>query len=90
MTTLVDDLRVRSEPRISDDFIKYEPLLPKGTTFEIVRGPVIASGYSWYLVKLAPGALRDGITQGGSRRATATGRRGSRTFRSLGGPAPKE
>ena len=64
MITLVDNLRVRSEPRISDDSIKYEPLLPKGTTFEIVRGPVIASGYSWYLVKLAPGALRDGITQG--------------------------
>jgi hypothetical protein len=62
--TIVDNLRVRSEPRISDDSTKYEPLLPKGTTFEIVRGPVEASGYSWYLVKLAPGVLRDGITQG--------------------------
>jgi hypothetical protein len=62
--TIVDDLRVRSEPRISDDSTKYEPLLPKGTTFEIVRGPVVASGYSWYLVKLAPSVLRDGITQG--------------------------
>jgi hypothetical protein len=30
----------------------------------VVRGPVIASGYSWYLVKLAPGVLHDGITQG--------------------------
>jgi hypothetical protein len=63
MITLVDNLRARSEPRISDDSIKYEPLLPKGTTFEIVRGPIEASGYSWYLVKLAPGVLRDGITQ---------------------------
>ncbi len=63
MITLVDNLRARSEPRISDDSTKFEPLLPKGTTFEIVRGPVEASGYSWYLVKLAPGLLRDGITQ---------------------------
>ena len=62
--TIVDNVRVRSEPRISDDSTKYEPLLPKGTTFEIVRGPVEASGYSWYLAKLAPGVLRDGITQG--------------------------
>ena len=64
MITIVDNLRVRSEPRISDDSTKYEPLLPMGTTFEIVGGPVEASGYSWYLVKLAPGVLRDGITQG--------------------------
>ena len=64
MTTLVDSVRVRSQPGISEDSIKYEPLLPKGTTFTIVRGPVIASGYSWYLVKLAPGVLRGGITQG--------------------------
>jgi hypothetical protein len=64
MVTLVDNLRVRSEPRISDDSIMYEPLLPQGTNFSIVRGPVLASGYSWYLVELAPGLLRDGITQG--------------------------
>jgi hypothetical protein len=64
MITLVDTLRVRSQPRISDDSIKYEPLLPKGTTFETISGPVFDSGYWWYRVKLAAGVLQGGITEG--------------------------
>lgn len=64
MVTLVDKLRVRSEPRVSDDSIKYEPLLPKGTMITVVGGPVVASGYSWYLVELEKVVLEGGITRG--------------------------
>lgn len=49
MTTLADDgLRVRSEPRVSDDSYMYEPLLPVGTDLYVLDGPVSASGYDWY------------------------------------------
>jgi len=64
MATLGDTLRVRSQPRISDDSKMYEPLLPKGTNFSIISGPVFASGYWWYRVELAAGVLHGGITQG--------------------------
>ncbi len=48
--TVVDSLRVRSRPRISDDSDKYEPLLPRGTPLFVIDGPVSASGYAWYEV----------------------------------------
>ena len=50
--TVSDRLRVRSEPRVSDDSTKYEPVLPVGTTLFVLAGPVSASGYTWY--KVAP------------------------------------
>lgn len=50
--TVSDRLRVRSEPRVSDDSIKYEPVLPLGTALFVLDGPVAASGYQWY--KVAP------------------------------------
>jgi hypothetical protein len=51
VTTLADEgLRVRSEPRISDDSEKYNPLLPLGTMLYVLDGPVSASGYAWYEV----------------------------------------
>ncbi len=50
VVTVTDRLRVRSEPRVSDDSIKYEPLLPLGTFLHVFNGPVNASGYSWYEV----------------------------------------
>ena len=57
VTTLADDgLRVRSQPRISDDSEKYDPLLPLGTQLYVLDGPVSASGYAWYeVVPLASG-----------------------------------
>jgi len=64
MVSLVDYLRVRSEPRVSDDSVMYEPLLPKGTNFSIRSGPVLDSGYCWYRVELATGLLDGGITHG--------------------------
>lgn len=51
MTTLADDgLRVRSQPRVSDDSHEFEPLLPLGTQLLVLGGPVSASGYAWYEV----------------------------------------
>lgn len=51
VTTLADDgLRVRSEPRVSDDSRKLEPLLPVGSRLYVLDGPVSASGYTWYEV----------------------------------------
>jgi hypothetical protein len=62
VTTLADDgLRVRSEPRISDDAFKFEPLLPLGTDLYVLNGPVSASGYAWYeVVPLASRSLPSG------------------------------
>jgi len=48
--TVSENLRVRSEPRVSDDSIKYEPLLPLGTELKVLGGPVEGSGYVWYKV----------------------------------------
>jgi hypothetical protein len=51
ITTLASDgLRVRSEPRVSDDSHKLEPLLPVGSQLYVLEGPVSASGYAWYEV----------------------------------------
>ena len=51
VTTVSDNLRVRSEPRVADDSIKYEPLLPLGTELTVLDGPVSGSGYTWYKVE---------------------------------------
>ena len=51
VTTLAEDgLRVRSEPRVSDDSRRLEPLLPLGSQLYVLDGPVAASGYAWYEV----------------------------------------
>ena len=43
-------LRIRSEPRVADDSIKYEPLLGVGARLMVLDGPVFASDYDWYQV----------------------------------------
>lgn len=45
-----DRVRIRSEPRIAEDSIKYEPLLDVGDQLLILDGPVIANDYEWYLI----------------------------------------
>ena len=45
----VDGLRIRSEPRISDDSKELEPLLSPGLVY-LYAGPVQASGYDWFKV----------------------------------------
>ncbi len=51
----------------------YEPLLPKGTNFSIMSGPVVDSGYCWYRVELATGLLDGGITHGWVAQGSRTG-----------------
>ena len=51
VVTVSDNLRVRSEPRVADDSIKYIPLLPLGTELRVLDGPVKGSGYTWYKVE---------------------------------------
>jgi hypothetical protein len=62
VTTIANDgLRVRSNPRISDDSYKLEPLLRVGLPLYVLDGPVSASGYAWYeVVSLTSRALPSG------------------------------
>jgi serpin B len=64
VVTVSDGLRVRSQPRVSDDSLKYEPLLPLSTELQVIDGPVIASGYVWYKVTPVSFSLRDGPGNG--------------------------
>jgi len=48
--TVVDGLRIRSKPRVTDDSFKLEPLLPLGSQVYVLDGPISASGYAWYEV----------------------------------------
>ena len=57
--TVSDQLRVRSAPGVSDDSVKYEPLLPLGTELLVVGGPVEATGYVWWQVEPLSFALQD-------------------------------
>ena len=61
--TVSGDLRARSQPRVSDDSIKYEPLLPLGTQLQVIGGPVEASGYTWYQVEPLDFSLAEGVTR---------------------------
>jgi hypothetical protein len=65
LVTVTDDLRLRSKPRVSDDSRKYVPLLKIGTNLSVLDGPIAASGYWWYRVRLEDGLTLDhGITVG--------------------------
>jgi hypothetical protein len=67
-TTATDGLRVRSQPRISDDSFKEEPLLPIGTDVYVLDGPVSASGYEWYdIAPLTSRVLPSGWVASASR-----------------------
>jgi hypothetical protein len=68
--TTVDELRVRSRPRIADDSSKLEPLLPLGAQVFVLDGPVSASGYTWY--EVAPLGSRT-LPQGWVAAASRTG-----------------
>ena len=57
--TVSDRIRVRSAPGVSDDSVKYEPLLPLGTELLVVGGPVEASGYTWWQVEPQSFALQE-------------------------------
>jgi serine protease inhibitor len=59
VVTVSDRLRVRSAPGVSDDSVKYEPLLPIGTELLVVGGPVEASGFVWWQVEPLSIALEE-------------------------------
>ncbi|HEX2756787.1 MAG TPA: hypothetical protein VHM48_15055, partial [Candidatus Limnocylindrales bacterium] len=44
------NLRLRSQPRIATDSIKFEPFLNVGDRLFVVDGPVVASNHDWYQV----------------------------------------
>lgn len=48
--TVTPDLRVRSLPEVSDDSVKYRPLLDEGDALYVTGGPVEGSGFAWYEV----------------------------------------
>jgi hypothetical protein len=48
---ITDDLRVRTQPRVSDDSIRLEPLLWDGAVLFVIDGPVEGSGFQWFLVQ---------------------------------------
>lgn len=57
-TVVSPRLRVRSEPRVAEDSIKFEPLLDVGDRLLILAGPVVANDYAWYQVSAwRPGDL---------------------------------
>jgi hypothetical protein len=52
VVTLADSgLRVRSQPRVSDNSQMLQPLLPAGSLLYVLAGPVSVSGYVWYEVQ---------------------------------------
>ena len=48
--TLVDQLRVRSQPTVAESSAKLEPLLPAGAKLFVIEESVAADGYAWYHV----------------------------------------
>ena len=62
--TVSDRLRVRSEPRVASDSLRYEPVLPVGTQLVVAAGPVDASGYTWFRVAPLGVSLAGGVDQG--------------------------
>ena len=62
--TVSDRLLVRSKPRVSDDSIMYEPVLPIGSELLVLGGPVVASGYTWFHVAPTSVTLNGGVTDG--------------------------
>lgn len=47
---VTDNLRVRSKPEVSDESVKYEPLLWRGALAWVSEGPIRGSAYDWYLI----------------------------------------
>lgn len=45
-----NNVRVRSQPRVADDSVKYEPLLKVGDRLFVIAGPVAVQDYDWYQV----------------------------------------
>lgn len=62
--TVVDGVRMRSQPTTGAESAMYEPLLSTGTRLFVVDGPVAGSGYAWYQVLPISGEVRDVAASG--------------------------
>jgi hypothetical protein len=62
VVTIVDGVRVRSRPEVSEESGLLEPLLPRGTRLFVLEEPIQASGYDWYHV--TPISLAQGRPEG--------------------------
>jgi serpin B len=62
--TVTDDLRVRSQPRVAEESLKFSPLLAKGTQLVVMGGPVEGSGYTWLQVAPVDATLDGGVDSG--------------------------
>lgn len=47
-----DGLRVRTQPGVTDNSTRLQPLLPSGTRMLILRGPVTLDNHDWYEVSI--------------------------------------
>ncbi len=83
VVTVSDGLRVRSEPRVSDDSIMYDPLLPLGTELVVLDGPVSGSGYAWY--KISPVSFA-ALSGPGSGWVASAGKDGEKWIAAATGP----
>jgi serine protease inhibitor len=83
IVTVSDRLRVRSEPRVSDDSIMYDPVLPLGTELFVLDGPVSGSGFTWY--KVAPVSFA-GLSGPGSGWVASAGKDGEPWIAAATGP----
>jgi hypothetical protein len=73
--TVVDGVRMRSQPTTDDESTMYEPLLSTGTRLFVVNGPIAGSGYAWYQVLPLGGTVRDVAASGWVAAASRDGRR---------------
>jgi len=65
--TLVDQLRVRSQPTVAESSEKLEPLLPAGVRLFVIEESVAADGYAWYHVLPADPGYPSGWVAAASR-----------------------
>lgn len=65
--TLVDQLRVRSQPTVAESSEKLEPLLPAGVRLFVIEESVAADGYAWYHVLPVEGGYPSGWLAAASR-----------------------
>jgi hypothetical protein len=65
--TLVDQLRVRSQPTVAESSAKLEPLLPAGLKLFVIEESVAADGYAWYHVMPVESGYPSGWVAAGSR-----------------------
>jgi hypothetical protein len=72
--TLVSGLRMRSKPATTASSDIYAPLLPSGTSFRLLEGPLWGSGYWWYRVNQVSVVLAGHIREGWIASASRSGK----------------